>query len=239
MRAKRFVQAAAGMFLSALIQSASAGVFDFDFAIAPGTNPLASEILMNGVSAHGFYIDSGQYKDAALWRRNESHDHGLGICSEGTQDCIDGKGDVNEISNQEKLEVLRLALPAGKKWTSLWVSSLDDGGSGNNERGTLFWSNNPNPDLANLPGAQFKFAHSLLNGAEEANLFALASFPVSFDPTIKYLFFRAGPNNSGVNNDYLVWRGTLSPVPEPSAGLAILMGCTALAMLRLRRRMTA
>jgi hypothetical protein len=32
--------------------------------------------------------------------------------------------------------------------------------------------------------------------------------PANFDPTANYLFFRAGPNPAGTDNDYLVWKAT-------------------------------
>jgi len=202
--------------------AASAAVLDFDFGTVSGGNPLASEITVSGVVAHGFFLDNGQFKDAVLWNNNTADEHGIGVCSEGTAACT-GDGDVNEVSNQQNLEVLRLTLPAGKRWSSLWVSSLDDGGSANNETGTLYWSNQAQPALSTLI-SQRVFAHSDLSGADEGNLLALAGFAATFDPTAKYLFFRAGPNPAGTNNDYLIWGGNLSVVPEPSALLSLLAG---------------
>jgi hypothetical protein len=228
---------AAGLAVASLFQPplAAAAVLDFDFTTIPGSNPLASQVNAGGVTAHGFFLDGGTYQDAALWKRNQSDDHGLGICSEKTDSCKEDGGDVNEISNQKNLEVLRLTLPSGKKWTSLWVSSLDDGGSKNNEMGTLYWSNLEQPDLSSL-SSSFLFKHSNLGSEAEGNLFAISGFPAGFDPTAKYLFFRAGPNPDGQNNDYLVWGGNLSAVPEPSSTLMLLAGLAVTGSIALRRR---
>ena len=42
----------------------------------------------------------------------------------------------------------------------------------------------------------------------------LALNPAGFDVNASYVFFRAGPNASGTNNDYLVWKATTA---TPSA----------------------
>jgi hypothetical protein len=226
---------AAGLLLGALLHSTAgrAAVLDFDFATVSGGNPLPVETTVNGVVAHGFFLDNGQYRDADLWNNNGIDEHGLGVCSEGTAACT-GMGDVNEVSNQLNLEVLRLTLPAGQKWSSLWVSSLDAGGSDNNEIGTLYWSNQAQPDLSTL-STQRVFSHNDLAGANEGNLFALPGFAATFDPTAKYLFFRAGVNPAGTDNDYLVWGGNLSAVPEPSALLSLLAGLVAVAAIGVRK----
>jgi len=232
----RSTLSAAGLLLAALLQSTFAGaaVLDFDFATVTGGNPLASEITVGGVVAHGFSLQNGQYQDANLWSNSTLAEHGIGVCSEGATACT-GIGDVNELSNQLNLEVLRLTLPTGQKWSSLWVSSLDEGGSNNNETGTLYWSNLPQPDLSTL-STQHVFAHSDLGGLDEADLLALPGFPGTFDTSAKYLFFRAGPNLAGNNNDYLVSGGNLAAVPEPSSLACMFAGIAALVTLVARRR---
>lgn len=214
-----------------------ADVLDFDFSLAGGSNPLPSEVVVDSVAAHAFYVKSGQYHDAALWKRDEKGEHGLGICSEPIKSCQSGGGDVNEISNQKNDEVLRLTLPDGLRWSALWVSSLDAGGSGKNETGTLYWSSLPTPDLK-APGiASFQFDYDAIAPATEADLTPL--LPGSFDATAKYLFFRAGSNVKGKNNDYLVWGGTVTEVPEPSSIVVLIIGGAALGTLVLSRTRAA
>jgi hypothetical protein len=230
-----FTILSAGLLLGALfpLHTARAAILDFDLSTAQG-NPVPSQVTIGGVTANGFVVNNGQYQNADLWSNNAGDEHGVGVCSEGSAACL-GAGDVNEISNQLNSEVLRLTRPNGRTWTSLWVSSLDSGGSGNNETGTLYWSNLAQPDLSTLSTKRV-FSHSDLGGATEGDLFTLPGFAGSFDAGAKYVFFSAGPNAAGTDNDYLVWGGNLSPVPEPSAVLAMLAGLGALVTSTGRRR---
>jgi hypothetical protein len=231
------VSAAAAFALFFQPLTSLSAVLDFDFSLVPGSNPLPSEVIAGGVTAHAFYVKSGQYHDTALWKRDEKGEHGLGICSEPVKSCKSGGGDVNEISNQKNDEVLRLTLPGGQRWSALWVSSLDSGGSGKNETGTLYWSSLPTPDLK-APGiGSFRFDYDAIAPATEADLLPL--LPGSFDATAKYLFFRAGGNTKGKNNDYLVWGGNVSEVPEPSSVVVLIIGGAALGTLVLSRTRAA
>ncbi len=176
-----------------------------DFTTFGANNtPQAQNVTVNGVRADAFYVDGSGYETAntTLFLRNEPNDHGLGIVSNG--EVASQGGDVNEISNQLNLDVLRLKKNAGDTWTSLWVSSLDSGGSGGREMGTLYWSNSPTPDLSKLTGFTFKFGD--FGSSVEGDLLTL--HPAGFDATAQYLFFRAGPNPCGTNNDYLFWKAT-------------------------------
>ena len=87
-----------------------------------------------GVTATGYAKSTTTpfpYVLADLWLRNNPGDTGLGVCSEGSSACASGGGDVNELSNEGQPELIELTLPSSSAWTSLWVSSLDSGGSGN------------------------------------------------------------------------------------------------------------
>ena len=161
---------------------------------------------MNGVRADAFYLNGSSYltTNTTLYERNETNDHGIGVVSNG--EIASQGGDVNELSNQLNLEVIRLQKASGDKWTSLWVSSLDNGGSGGQEMGTLYWSNSANPDLSTLSGSSFTFKYGNFGTSVEGDLLTL--HPANFDSSANYLFFRAGPNSCGTNNDYLVWKAT-------------------------------
>ena len=91
--------------------------------------------------------------NTSLYLRNVTSDHGLGVISNGETSAQGG--DYNELSNELNLEVIRLQKPTGDKWTSLWVSSLDSGGSGSAEVGTLYWSNSATPDLSTLSSSRW------------------------------------------------------------------------------------
>jgi hypothetical protein len=212
----------------ALPLSALALPFDFTAVGSNNTN-VGLSVTNGGVTADGFDLTAGT--TAPLWLRNETNDHGLGVCSEGDTACKSGGGDVNELTNAADQEAIRLTRPVNTIWTSLWVSSLDSGGSNNAERGILLWSNS---------SSSFSFGNSFAFGfgdfpasAVEGDLLTLAA-AAGFDPTARYVLFINDPANGaagdGANNDYLVWKGATAPpqlqVPEPGsmALLAVALG---------------
>jgi len=223
------------VFLLFATAEAGAVVLDFDFARTKlGRNPLSNLVVAGEVRAEAFIYAGGRFTSTLLWQRNRKNDHGLGVCSEGRKSCKRGKGDVNEISDQVNPGLLRLTLPDGKCWAGLWVSSLDSGSSGGSELGTLYWSDLAQPDLSALTGFSFQFGD--FGTAVEGDLVALPGLAAAgFDSEAKHLFFRAGPNPAGTNNDYLVWGGNLAPVPEPSSLASIIIGLAAVVGLYCRR----
>jgi hypothetical protein len=204
----------------------------FDFATLGSNNTLlANSVTVGGVTAEGF--SNGASTPAPLWLRNEPNDHGLGVCSEGQSACASGAGDVNELSNQLNPEGLRLTLPTGQSWTSLWVSSLDDGGTNNNESGILKWSND----------STFASSYNSLGGSGVVERELFPFLPGTFDPTAQYLLFTNDSSN-GTNNDYLVWKGATTAtvdtdpraVPEPASAALVAAALAGLAFARRRQR---
>ena len=180
-----------------------------DFGAATNNTNLGQNVTINGIRADAFYVSGTSLvsTNTVLWERNVTDDHGLGVWSNGEPDPIAGGGDVNEISNQLNNEVIRLTKgAAGEQWTSLWVSSLDAGGSGGAETGTFYWSNSATPNLSTLT-TKFTFRYGDFGpNTAEGNVLSLN--PTGFDANANYVFFVAGPNTAGTNNDYLLWQAS-------------------------------
>jgi hypothetical protein len=239
----RLAGALAGLSLC-IATGAQAGAFDFT-SLGVDDTDLGLTVTVGGIRADPFVYSGGSLSQPggiSLWLRNEPNDHGLGVCSESN--CATGGGDVNEISGLTHLDILRLTRPAAERWTSLWVSSLDGGGTNGTERGTLFWSDTPTP--SNLLGlsTSFQFAYpGFGHQVVEGDLFALMDASTRDNiANAQYLFFKAGAPGTlagqSNNNDYLVWKGTTRDprrqVPEPS--VLALAGIAAVAALRSRRK---
>ena len=200
---------------------------------------------VDGVQIDGFVYTGGTsfVQDRGyLWLRNNTDDHGFGYCSAG-ESCgaanTTGNGDANELSNESrKTEIIRLTRPSGESWSNIWVSSLDSGGTNNNETGTFYWSNSATPNLSTMTG--ITFSHGQLAGADEASIYAYLMAHGFNDVNANYLFFRAGSYDTfghalnGTNNDYLVWGVNVAAVPEPE--IYVMMGIGLALMILVARR---
>lgn len=133
-----------GAALSLLAASAASAGPTIDFStIAGGNNTsLGASSSLGGISITAY--ETNFTTTSNLWLRKEGpSDNGLGVCS-STETCPTGGaggGDINELSNESKVEWIVLQRPTNEKWSELWVSSLDSGGTGGNETGTVYWSN--------------------------------------------------------------------------------------------------
>jgi len=224
------------MSVAALLSTAALADPNVDFSSLGPTatfNSAANDsVTVDGVTADGFlYLGGTTYtqSDSQLWLRNNSDDHGLGVCSTG-EDCgpvnSTGFGDNNELSNGVNDEVIRLSRNSSGAWTDVWVSSLDAnvGTGGGLETGIVYWSNNAAPDLNSMTGITINMNNSL-GGSDEGSIFGYLTAN-GMDASAQYLFFRASPASvdqaGALNNDYLVYG--VSAVPEPESYAMLLAG---------------
>ncbi|RYH14656.1 MAG: DUF11 domain-containing protein [Alphaproteobacteria bacterium] len=178
-----------------------------DFSTLGNNVGVGTTRTVNGVTAEAAYVSGSTVGGATLWAHNSGEDKGIGVLSR-YEDASGGEA-VTGVSNQKNTDVIRLTKDAGDQWSSLWVSNLDAAGSGGAEIGTLYWSDNPMPDLATLT-TEFSFKYGDFGvGAEAGDILSLR--PSSFNADAKYVFFVAGSNPNGTNNDFLVWKAGTVP----------------------------
>lgn len=182
-----------------------------------------------GLTVDGFYKDDSDWLAANLYIRDQTNDHGLGICNPLERPCPGprGGGDINELDNDGAQELIRLTLPAGYDWVSVQLSSLDDNSGSNFEFGQLWADLDGDPDSLDTVLWQFKG-----DGPIEPS-FLIPGFAAN----APYLFFQPLDWETGENdnNDFLVYQAALQPsVPEPAT--IGLLGIGLLALGRLRRK---
>ncbi|MGB5830845.1 MAG: VPLPA-CTERM sorting domain-containing protein [Thiohalocapsa sp.] len=217
--------------------ASSASALDVDFLTdVDGTN-LGATKTYGPITAAGFkYTPNTTYTAADLWQRQVPNDNGIGVCSEVTNaaDGQCGNGDQNELSAMENDEVIRLDA-GGLDWTDLRVSSLDAGGTNDNETGVVYFSDDAHANLDALTGTVFDFTNFGIEGSIWSAIGGVK--------TERYVFFRTDPNNCGsgvipnssCNNDYLVKGASVVPIPAA----AWLFGSAMLGLVGMGRRRAA
>jgi hypothetical protein len=218
--------------------TASAGPI-YNFASLSGGNKVT--ILGTGpstigpVSAQGFSFKGGTWLPDRLTARNEPDDRGLGVCSETDSQCrmgLTGGGDWNELSQLVNNEAILLSLAPGWRWTELWLSSFDSGGTGGSEEGKIYWGNSlAIATLLSTSGLTFDFG--AFGSAVEGNILSLAGSSVVNRNARYILFVPDGP--VGDNNDYLVYGASAVQVPEPATIGLLAVGLGAVLSRRRRK----
>ena len=211
--------------------SSQAAPVDFNFA-GTGGDLNTNTLTVNGVTATSYYDNGGNWAAADLYQRVGGTDNGIGVCSPPETACQDGTGnagggDINELSNQLGYqEVILLDKGVNQSWVSLWVSSLD-----NTEVGTLFWGDSSDIDTLLGSSNMFSYDSTDFGTSVEGNILGLSKATTAgFDELARYVLFTPGggitadflcPTTDGgctpPDNDYLVWKGEVNPVPVPAA----------------------
>lgn len=186
---------------------------------------------VTGLVASGYYKPDGNWTPATLWGRNATGggftDRGIGVCdpTEGGDCMFDG--DINELSNERRPELIVLQRPARFQWCQVWISSFDlNGGIHPPERGIL-WAAQTTP-TTEAPGAltgtrilQYTADGSSVgstslrkSGETLANEFII-DIPAAFANS-PFLIFEPLDWTGGGNtdNDHLVWKVVLCECPH-------------------------
>lgn len=185
-----------------------------------------------GLAVDGLYNNGSAWLAANLYVRDQTDDHGLGVCNPRETPCPgpSGGGDINELDNAGSPELIRLTLPTGYHWVSVQVSSLDDndGDDDELERGQL-WG-----DVDGVPG--FNSLLWQFTGDDSNVEPSFSEF--GFAENSPYLFFEPvdwfGETNH--NNDFLVYQVTIERSTTPEPATLALLGFGLLAMGGLRRK---
>lgn len=240
---RRFLAISLAAVLLAPMSAAAAITIDFSSIGAPGDSGSSTYVDGSGLTVQGFYYDldneAWSSAGANLYVRDETNDHGLGVCSPADRVSTgnlcpgpSGGGDWNELDDEDTNELIRLALPAGYEWVSVQLSSLDANNGSGFEYGQLWADLDGDPSSLDTVLWQFRG-----DGPVEPSFFIPGSAA-----TAPYLFFEPFDWSIGglsTNNDFLVYQATIDrpdrDVVEPGAIGILAIGLLALGRIRRRR----
>lgn len=173
---------------------------------------------LTGVTAQGLFLSgtTGAWSDANLYRRNDPDDHGFGVCDPremavtGTGDCpgpLDA-GDVNELDNAGRPELIVLKLPDGFQWVSVQVSSLDTNAAGPTPERGILYADGDGVFSTTLGDVGDNSIRTFTGGVDPVE----ATFLINpFFATVPFLVFEPFDHtgNAAKNNDFLVYKATV------------------------------
>jgi hypothetical protein len=180
-----------------------------------------------GVEVKGLYSTDGgsTWSPANLYRRTQVNDRGLGVCNDveaggvfPSADCpgpLEG-GDVNELDNAGEDELIVLKLPAGYRWVSVQLSSLDTNDDGPIPEQGQLWADAdgiPNGVPGAVGDAVIPTADNPFSGGVQP-VEAVINIPPAFESSSYLIFEPYDHANAGAstNNDFLVWKASVESV---------------------------
>lgn len=180
---------------------------------------------VTGLGVNGYYSTNGgaSWSAANLFRVNGASG-GFGACNPSEATCSGGN-DGTQVDNSGQDEVIRLALPAGYRWVSIQLASLDYNG-GNPDQATVSFDDSGVLGSVGSIGGTF-----LANLSGDINSTATLSIP-SAQRYAQYLYLE--PKIAGLNS-FFAYNAALQAVPEPGSVFLTLTGI-GIIVARLRRR---
>jgi len=218
---KRLTRGTAALIMIAIPGlSSSAETIDLSIGSPLGKTGSATATYAHGLEAHGQYLSDTGWADADLYRRIEVGDRGLGICNpdelvafpDPTPPGTCGGGDVNELDDMDRAEIITLKLPTGYKWVSVWVSSMDNDTAPIHDESARLYADADGVPNGTTPGSLGDTMITNIQGA------AIVEQEITIPPAnaaAPYLMFEPYDyvDQLHFDNDFLVWKAIIEEIP--------------------------